>query len=148
MNNKILIEIPRGSRLKYQSILSNEGGDPLFKLDRVVPLDYPEAYGSIIGTTAQDGDPQDVFIISDEPLHTGKVLEKYSLRQVGKFTLKDGGVADDKEVYYMGEWDWNSNLRVRHSLECIKSFLLNYKRTREGTNPISEVELQTYNTYS
>jgi len=79
-----IVEIPKGSRNKYEYDL-NLG---LFTLDRVLysSMHYPEAYGFIPSTLYEDGDPVDVLIFIDQPLHVGVLVE---VRPVGILRMKD-----------------------------------------------------------
>jgi len=68
-----IVEIAKGGRNKYEY-------DPklgLFRLDRVLysAVHYPEAYGFIPGTQAEDGDPMDILVMTNEPTVTGCLIE-------------------------------------------------------------------------
>jgi inorganic pyrophosphatase len=66
---EIVVEIPRGSRNKYE--YDEEAG--VFRLDRVLAsaVHYNFDYGFIEGTRADDGDHTDALLIIDEPTFTG-----------------------------------------------------------------------------
>jgi inorganic pyrophosphatase len=66
---EIVVEIPRGSRNKYE--FDEEAG--VFRLDRVLSsaVYYNFDYGFIEGTRADDGDHTDALLIIDEPTFTG-----------------------------------------------------------------------------
>jgi inorganic pyrophosphatase len=65
----IVVEIPRGSRNKYE--FDEETG--VFRLDRVLSsaVFYNFDYGFIEDTRAADGDHTDALLIIDEPTFTG-----------------------------------------------------------------------------
>ncbi len=86
-----LIEIPKGSRNKYE--LDHEQG--FIRLDRVLysSLHYPSDYGVIPQTLWDDGDPLDVLVIVTEPTFPGCVIEA---RPIGVFHMKDRDDPDDK----------------------------------------------------
>lgn len=86
-----LIEIPKGSRNKYE--LNKENG--LFELSRTLysPMIYPGDYGLIPQTHYDDGDPLDVIVMVNEPTFTGCLIEA---RPIGIFRMLDKGEADDK----------------------------------------------------
>jgi len=65
----IIVEIPRGSRNKYE--FDEETG--VFRLDRVLSsaVFYNFDYGFIADTRAADGDHTDALLIIDEPTFTG-----------------------------------------------------------------------------
>ena len=87
----VVIEIPRGSRNKYE--FDDKTG--VFKLDRVLlsPLYYPAAYGFIPQTLSQDGDRLDAVILSDDPLFSGCVVK---VRPIGLLKMTDSGKEDFK----------------------------------------------------
>ena len=66
---EIVVEIPRGSRIKYE--FDEETG--VFRLNRVLSsaVYYNFDYGFIEGTRADDGDHTDALLIIDEPTFTG-----------------------------------------------------------------------------
>jgi inorganic pyrophosphatase len=67
------IEIPRGSRNKYE--YDEERG--VFKLDRVLysSVHYPTDYGFIPDTLAEDGDHLDILVLVQEPTFPGCMIE-------------------------------------------------------------------------
>ena len=62
----VLIEIPKGSNIKYE--IDSETG-ALF-VDRILStsMSYPCNYGFIPNTKEEDGDPVDVFVLSNNPV--------------------------------------------------------------------------------
>ena len=86
-----VVEIPRGSRNKYE--LDKASG--LFKLDRVLysSVHYPGDYGLIPQTLHEDGDPLDVLVMIKEPTFTGCLI---AVRPIGVLKMLDRGEPDDK----------------------------------------------------
>ena len=66
---EVVVEIPRGSRNKYEW----DEQAAVFRLDRVLSsaVYYNFDYGYIEGTRAGDGDHTDALLIIDEPTFTG-----------------------------------------------------------------------------
>ena len=66
---EVIVEIPHGSRNKYE--LDRERG--VLVLNRVLysSVHYPTDYGFISGTLAQDGDALDALVVVDEPTFPG-----------------------------------------------------------------------------
>ncbi len=87
----VTIEIPRGSRNKYE--YDHESG--LFFLDRVLysSVHYPTDYGFIPDTLAGDGDPLDVLVLIEEPTYPGCLLRA---RPVGTLSMADEKGEDEK----------------------------------------------------
>src|SRR5215468_8536765 len=88
-----VIEIPRGSHLKYE--VDKPTG--LLRLDRVLysAVFYPANYGFIPRTHAGDGDPLDILVLMQEPVVPLTVVRA---RVVGCFEMTDDKGVDDKIV--------------------------------------------------
>jgi len=86
-----MIEIPRGSRNKYE--YDHERG--IFRLDRVLysSVHYPTDYGFIPGTLSGDGDPADVLVIVEEPTFPGCHVR---VRPIGTLVMTDEKGEDEK----------------------------------------------------
>jgi len=86
-----VIEIPRGSRNKYE--LDKETG--LLKFDRLLysSVHYPGDYGFIPQTLADDDDPLDVLVMVTVPTFPGCLME---VRPIGAFEMKDENGRDEK----------------------------------------------------
>lgn len=87
----VVVEIPRGSRNKYE--LDKKSG--LFRLDRVLysAVHYPGDYGFFPRTYAQDDDPLDALVMVTVPTFPGCVID---VRPIGLFRMKDKGEMDEK----------------------------------------------------
>ena len=85
-----VIEIPRGSRVKYEV---DHGTGRVF-LDRVLftPMGYPANYGFFEDTLGEDGDPLDVLLLLDRDLYPG-VMAKVRPVAVLKMLDEAGGAA-------------------------------------------------------
>src|SRR5689334_9308585 len=70
---EVIIETPKGSRnkIKYDPSSMN------FKLSKVMPegMMFPYDFGFVPSTKAEDGDPLDVLVLTDEPLFPGCLVE-------------------------------------------------------------------------
>jgi inorganic pyrophosphatase len=82
---QVIVETPRGSRNKYK--LDEESGR--MKLSKVMPegMVFPYDFGFFPGTRAQDGDPLDVLILSDEATFPGCQID---CRLVGVLQAQQG----------------------------------------------------------
>jgi inorganic pyrophosphatase len=87
----VLVEIPRGSRNKFE--IDKRTG--LFKLDRVLysAVHYPGDYGFFPRTYAEDNDPLDALVILTVPTFTGCTI---AVRPIGIFLMSDRGEMDEK----------------------------------------------------
>jgi inorganic pyrophosphatase len=88
-----VIEIPRGSKLKYE--LDKRTG--MLMLDRVLysSVHYPANYGFVPQSHAGDGDPLDILVLMQEPLAPLCIVRA---RAIGGFAMRDDKGIDDKIV--------------------------------------------------
>ena len=88
-----LIEISKGSNCKYE--LDKDAG--ILRLDRILytSTHYPQNYGFIPRTYADDGDPLDVLVICDAPIQPMTLIQVYP---IGNMRMIDGGKLDDKII--------------------------------------------------
>ena len=91
MEFDVLIEIPRGSRNKYE--VDHASG--LIRLDRTLftATQYPADYGFVPETLGEDGDPLDALVLVQEPTFPGCLIRS---RPVGMFRMTDEKGGDDK----------------------------------------------------
>lgn len=89
----VIIEIPKGSRVKYE--VDKEYG--VVKVDRILSsaVGYPANYGYVPQTLFDDGDPLDVVIVSNFELAPGVMVKA---RPVGVMKMIDNGEVDDKII--------------------------------------------------
>lgn len=88
-----LIEIPKGSRSKYE--VDKETG--LLKLDRVIysSFHYPVNYGFIPQTLGQDGDPLDILVLCSQSIQSLCLVEA---TVIGNMQMIDNNQQDDKII--------------------------------------------------
>src|SRR3954470_13221384 len=88
---EVLVEIPQGSRNKYEY----DKARGLFVLDRVLysSVHYPTDYGFIPDTLAGDGDPLDALVIVNEPTFPGCIIPA---RPIGMLDSHDDKGDDEK----------------------------------------------------
>jgi inorganic pyrophosphatase len=88
-----VIEIPQGSKLKYE--LDKRTG--LLMLDRVLysSVHYPANYGFIPQSHADDDDPLDIMVLMQEPVVPLTIIRA---RPIGGFSMRDDKGIDDKIV--------------------------------------------------
>lgn len=90
---KALIEIPQGSRTKYE--IDKTTG--LLKLDRVIhsSFHYPVNYGFIPQTLGLDGDPLDILVLCSQSIQSLCLVEA---TVIGNMPMIDTGDKDDKII--------------------------------------------------
>lgn len=91
MSYDVVIEIPRGSRNKYE--IDHATGRVF--LDRVLftGFVYPTDYGYFENTLGGDGDPLDALVLLEYPLYPGVGVK---VRAVSMLVMEDDGGVDEK----------------------------------------------------
>jgi inorganic pyrophosphatase len=103
-----LIEIPKGSRNKYEW---NEEFQAI-TLDRFLfsSVVYPTDYGFIPDTLADDGDPLDAMVCVSEATFPGCVIE---VKVIALFRMRDEEGVDDKVLCVpLSDPNWNAMERL------------------------------------
>src|SRR6476619_7208552 len=122
-----LIEIPKGSKVKYE--LDKDTG--MLKVDRVLfsAVHYPANYGFLPRTYCDDGDPLDVLVLGQEPVVPLCVLRA---RAIGVLTMSDEKGGDDKVIaVHVDDPEYAHYQEAAelppHRLKEIQRFFLDYK---------------------
>lgn len=91
MDLKVLIEIPEGSRVKYE--LDEKTRE--MTVDRIMPtaMGYPISYGLIEGTLGEDGDALDALVFISEQVAPNVVI---NCRLLGMLEMEDEEGIDHK----------------------------------------------------
>ncbi len=87
----VLIEIPKGSSIKYE--LDKDSG--LIMVDRFLhtAMYFPFNYGFVPNTLAEDGDPTDVLVLSDQSITPGAAIPALP---IGMLEMEDESGIDAK----------------------------------------------------
>jgi inorganic pyrophosphatase len=88
---EVMIEIPKGSRNKYEYDQERK----ILKFDRALfsSVHYPTDYGFILDTLAGDGDSLDALVLVWEPTFPGCLID---VKPVGLFKMWDEKGPDEK----------------------------------------------------
>lgn len=132
MNIDVTIEIPRGSRVKYE--IDHE--THRLRLDRVLftAMAYPTHYGYFENTLGEDGDPLDaLLLLQDFDLVPGVLVES---RPIGVFNMVDDGGGDAKVLCVPVDPRFESIQELSDVsdflLDEIKHFFTKYKDLEPG----------------
>ena len=131
LNFDVLIEIPKGSRNKYEY-------DPekrMIRYDRMIfsSMHYPSDYGFIPETLALDGDPLDALVLVSEPTFPGCII---NVRPIGVFNMADEKGQDEKILCVpVTDPIWNKLHSLKevnpHLMKEIEHFFMVYKDLEE-----------------
>ena len=131
-----IIEIPRGSRNKYE--MDHETGR--IRFDRVLysPMFYPADYGFVENTLGLDGDPIDVLVFLTEPTVPGCVIE---VKTIGVLKMSDDKGKDEKLICVpVADPTWNQLENITdmnpHTLKEVEHFFRVYKDLENKTTTI------------
>lgn len=123
-----LIEIPKGSRAKYE--IDKASG--LLKLDRVLysSVYYPANYGFIPQTYCDDKDPLDILVICQVDLVPVSIVPA---KIIGVMRMVDSGEGDDKIIAVAaGDPSVNHYNDIselpHHFISELRNFFENYKK--------------------
>jgi inorganic pyrophosphatase len=132
MDVEVVVEIPKGTRNKYEA--DHETGE--IWLDRMLftSTRYPEDYGYVPGTLADDGDPLDALVLLEEPTFPGCHVKA---RPVGVFLMRDEHGDDAKLLCVTASDPRQAEVRdlsdlPAHELDEIAHFFAIYKSLEPG----------------
>ena len=135
-----VIEIEKGSKKKYE--LDKETG--FIILDRILytSTHYPANYGFIPRTLADDGDPLDVLVLSNESIDPLVLVRCYP---IGVITMLDNGKNDEKIIAIPYEDPtYNTYFDIAdlpaHIFEEMRHFFSVYKQLEGKSTAVDEVQ--------
>ncbi len=135
----IVIEISKGSKVKYE--LDKDTG--LLEVDRVLysSVVYPENYGFIPQTLADDDDPLDAIVLMQEPIQPMSLLE---VRPIGLLPMVDEGENDENILcVHVEDPQYEAFTHVNelpeHRLNEIKQFFKEYKNLERKEVEVGEI---------
>lgn len=133
------IEISKGSKNKYE--LDKYSG--ALKLDRILytATHYPQNYGFIPRTLADDGDALDVLVLCSEPIIPLAIVECYP---IGMLEMVDSGSKDAKIIAICKNDPFYNCFKdikqvPEHILEEIKHFFVVYKQLEGKETVVNKI---------
>ncbi|MDO4685310.1 MAG: inorganic diphosphatase [Corynebacterium sp.] len=126
MSIEVTIEIPKGSRNKYE--VDHETGKVYLDRYLFTPMAYPLDYGFIDHTLGEDGDPLDALVILPEPVCPGVIVKA---RPLGVFKMTDEAGGDDKLLCVLDDCRWDHYQDISDISSFLKDeiehFFVHYK---------------------
>jgi inorganic pyrophosphatase len=113
---EVVVEIPRGSRNKYE--MDHDSGKIWLDRRLFTAMAYPSDYGFIEGTMGEDGDPLDALVLLDDPTFPGC---RVMARAVGVFWMRDDKGPDAKVLAVPAR---DPRFESMHDLGDLPPFLL------------------------
>jgi inorganic pyrophosphatase len=148
----VVIEIPRGSRNKYE--IDHDTGHVFLDRRLFTATTYPSDYGYIPDTLADDGDPLDALVLLEDPVFPGIWVEA---RPVGVMWMQDEAGGDAKiicvppkeprwsEVYDLSDLSERLLEEIRHFFDVYKALEPGKMSTTQGFEgkdaALKEIEL-------
>lgn len=133
-----LIEVPKGSKIKYE--LDKPSG--LLIVDRILhsAVHYPANYGFIPQTYCDDKDPLDILVIGQETFAPGVLL---NAKTIGVMKMIDGGEEDDKIIAVHADDPEYAHFNdiselPPHKMKEIRSFFEDYKKNENKEVQVNE----------
>lgn len=122
-----VIEVPRGSKVKYE--LDKASG--LLRVDRILysAVHYPANYGFIPQSYCDDNDPLDILVLGQECVLPMSLLRA---KPIGVMKMIDQGEADDKIIaVHVDDPEYAQYESIdelpQHILKTLKRFFEDYK---------------------
>ncbi len=135
----VVIEIPRGSRNKYE--IDHEDGRVYLDRRLFTATTYPADYGFVPDTLAGDGDPLDALVLLEDPVYPGVWVEA---RPVGVLYMRDEAGEDAKllcvppkeprwaNVFDLEDLTPQLRAEIQHFFEVYKALEPNKYTSSEG----------------
>jgi inorganic pyrophosphatase len=131
----IIIETPKCSRNK----LKYDPSKRMYKLSKVMPegMVFPYDFGFVPGTKAQDGDPLDVLVLTDEALFPGCLVDCFLIgvieaeqEEQGETKRNDRLIAVPQASLLYSDIKDLANLNPT-VLSQVEAFFVNYQKVRD-----------------
>ena len=137
MDIEVVVEIPKGTRNKYE--IDHDSG--VIWLDRMLftSTRYPTDYGFVPETLTKDGDPLDVLVRLEEPTFPGCHIRA---RPIGVFIMSDEN-GEDAKVLSVAASDPRAEAIAElddvppHELNEIAHFFAIYKQLEPGKKTVT-----------
>ncbi len=132
VEHHLVVEIPRGSRNKYE--VDHATGEVWLDRKLFTSMQYPADYGYLAETLGEDGDPLDALVLVEDPTFPGCHI---TVRAVGVIWMTDEAGPDAKILTVpAGDPRWADVTDVAdlppHLVAEIEHFFDSYKEIEPG----------------
>ncbi len=131
MSIEVTVEIPKGSRNKYE--IDHETGKVYLDRYLFTPMAYPLDYGYIAHTLGEDRDPLDALVILPEYVFPAVVVTS---RIIGVFKMTDEAGGDDKLLSVLDDPRYDHIQDISDVSDFLKDeiehFFVHYKDLEKG----------------
>lgn len=131
MSVEVTVEIPKGSRNKYE--IDHETGKVYLDRYLFTPMAYPLDYGFIDHTLGEDGDPMDALVILPESVFPNVIVKS---RVIGVFKMTDEAGGDDKLLAVLDDPRYDHIQDISDVSDFLKDeiehFFVHYKDLEKG----------------
>ncbi|MBA2338195.1 MAG: inorganic diphosphatase [Acidimicrobiia bacterium] len=140
MEIEVVVEIPKGSRNKYE--IDHATGELWLDRHLFTATSYPADYGFIPGTLAGDGDPLDALVLLDEPTVPGCHIKA---RAIGVFWMRDEAGPDAKVLSVPARDDRWSHLSDLADLRPhLRAEIAHFFEVYKALEPAKSTEIGTW----
>ena len=131
----VVIETPKGSRNK----LKYDPAKRMYKLSKVMPegMVFPYDFGFVPSTKAEDGDPLDVLVLTDDPLFPGCLVDCVLIGAIALEQEEQGEVKRNDRLIAVPQASllYSEIKDLAHLnqtvLKQIEAFFVNYQKVRD-----------------
>ena len=135
MSVEVTVEIPKGSRNKYE--IDHETGKVYLDRYLFTPMAYPLDYGYIDDTLGEDGDPMDALVILPESVFPNVIVKS---RILGVFKMTDEAGGDDKLLAVLDDPRYDHLQDISDVSDFLKDeiehFFVHYKDLEKGKHVV------------
>jgi len=140
MEIEVVVEIPKGSRNKYE--IDHATGELWLDRHLFTATSYPADYGFIPQTLAGDGDPLDALVLLDEPTVPGCHI---GARAIGVFWMRDEAGPDAKILSVPARDERWGHLRDLADLRPhLRSEIAHFFEVYKALEPAKSTEIGTW----
>ena len=136
---EVFVEIPKGSRNKYEYDHERH----VMTLDRrlLSAMAYPADYGFVLDTLGEDGDPLDTLVLVDDPTFPGCHVRA---RPIGVFWMEDEAGHDAKIICVPDDPLWDSTHEIDDLAPSLRAEIEHFFEVYKALEPGKSTSTRGY----